>query len=172
MRFGSRSRLTATLMWLRSASEVWDRPSYHPIGLGDPDPRFAGPSYRVIGSWRPSVFRRPTRLGPSAANSFRNPNASPAVAPTSGFNPTWPAKRTTPIVDSPDELDRSRTRRGTMARGPRLATLMEFCAPSTFWPERIHSTPVCQHRVRSALRVLHPLDGLLLARTPSLVSCR
>jgi hypothetical protein len=28
------------------------------------------------------------------------------------------------------------------------------------------------HRLRSVLRVSHPLDGLLLARTPGLVSCR
>jgi hypothetical protein len=43
LRFRSRSRFVATLVWLRSASEVWDRSTYHPIGLGDPDPRFFGP---------------------------------------------------------------------------------------------------------------------------------
>jgi hypothetical protein len=32
--------------------------------------------------------------------------------------------------------------------------------------------PGLPHRVRSALRISHPLDGLLLARTPGLVSCR
>jgi hypothetical protein len=32
--------------------------------------------------------------------------------------------------------------------------------------------PGLPHRVRSALRVSHPLDGLLLARTSGLVSCR
>jgi hypothetical protein len=32
--------------------------------------------------------------------------------------------------------------------------------------------PGLPHRVRSAHRVSHPHDGLLLARTPSLVSCR
>jgi hypothetical protein len=32
--------------------------------------------------------------------------------------------------------------------------------------------PGLPHRVRSAHRVSHPLDGLLLARTPGLVSCR
>jgi hypothetical protein len=32
--------------------------------------------------------------------------------------------------------------------------------------------PGLPHRVRSALRVSHPLDGFLLAQTPGLVSCR
>jgi hypothetical protein len=49
---------------------------------------------------------------------------------------------------------------------------MEFLAPSTLEPERVHSTPACHHRVRSVLRVSHPRDGFLLAQTPGPVSYR
>jgi hypothetical protein len=34
-------------VWLRSASEVYGLSMYHPIGLGDPDPRFDDPRIKL-----------------------------------------------------------------------------------------------------------------------------
>lgn len=98
--------------------------------------------------------------------------ASPAVTPTSGCNPTWPAGRSTFLCWLHSLRDPRIPQSEDQGRRPRPATLMEFSAPTTLQPERVHSTPVCQSRVRSVLRVSHPLDGFLLARTPGLVSCR
>jgi hypothetical protein len=79
--------------------------------------------------------------------------SSPAVAPPSGC-----------YLQQPADLGLRRT-------PPRLP-LMEFRTPATLEPRASPLHPGLPHRVRSALRVSHPLDGLLLARTSDLVSCR
>jgi hypothetical protein len=74
---------------------------YHPIGLDDPDSRFSGPMNLVN--------RVAAPFGLPSTDPFRNRhckqswnrNAFLAVAPTSGFNPTWPAKHTVPFVELP-----------------------------------------------------------------------
>jgi hypothetical protein len=54
----------------------------------------------------------------------------------------------------------------------RAAPLMRFSAPPAQSTRRVHMIPGLPHPVRSALRVSHPLDGLLLDELPGLVSCR
>jgi hypothetical protein len=69
-----------------------------------------------------SVFRIDyPATGPKPSNS------SHVVMPSSGYNPSGP-----PPTPPPAE-----------AKGRAAATLMEFSAPSTFEPERVHSTPDC-----------------------------
>jgi hypothetical protein len=129
---------------------------------------------------RESSFRAVAPFGLPSTDRFRDRSseerwqrtASPAVTPTSGCNPTWPAGRSSLLCWLHSLRDPKIPQPEDQARRPRPATLMEFGAPTTLEPERVHSTPVCQSRVRSVHRVSHPLDGLLLARTPGLISCR
>jgi len=58
-------------------------------------------------------------------------DSSHVVAPTTGFNPTRPA----------NPSDASQPRRVKKPSEP--ATLMEFLAPSTHEPERVHKSPGC-----------------------------
>jgi len=50
--------------------------------------------------------------------------------------------------------------------------LVRFLAPSARSTSRVHRGPGLPHPIRSAFRVSHPLDGLLLDWLPGLVSCR
>jgi hypothetical protein len=50
--------------------------------------------------------------------------------------------------------------------------LVRFLAPSARSTSRVHCGPGLPHPIRSAFRVSHPLDGLLLDWLPDLVSCR
>jgi len=86
-------------------------------------------------------------------------NSSLAVAPTTGFNPTWPADvsaTTTPKSDNNGSVSNSH------------GVLLPFDALAR--ASLLHAG--LPHRLRSVLRVLHPLDGLLLTRTSDPISCR
>jgi len=168
------------------------RAEAHPAGPScgyDPLQRCAACRCITLSAWvipihaltaRDSRIRVAASFGLSSTDRPRNRSseerrlrsASLAVTPTSGCNPTWPAGRSAFLCWLHTLRDPKIPQPGNQARRPRPATLMEFAAPTALEPERVHSTPVCQHRVRSVLRVSHPLDGLLLARTPDLVSCR
>jgi len=119
-------------------------------------------------------------------------SSSHVVAPAPGYNPTGPAG--SPVLYcSPDDEPADPPRRilvladrvtlkspkrlpGSSKGKPSNATLPSnsrgvlrpFGASAQASP--LH--PGLPRRVRSALRVSHPLDGFLLAQTPGLVSCR
>jgi hypothetical protein len=135
------------------------------------------------------------RFGIPSAQPATRPkpcSASHVVAPTPGYNPTGPAGP--PVLSCPPDDQPSnppkrifrltaRVTRKTPERIPSSSkgelsnagfpsnsrgVLRPFGASAQASP--LH--PGLPHRVRSALRVSHPLDGFLLARTPGLVSCR
>ena len=57
-------------------------------------------------------------------------NSSPAVAPTTGSNPTWPANLGSSAAPKSNKINSVSYSHGV-------------CSPTTLEPERVHSTPAC-----------------------------
>jgi hypothetical protein len=110
------------LMRLRSTSEVCDQSVYRPIWLDDPGCVFRSSNeltYTLTGIPADQPATPPKRS-----------SSSHAVAPTSGFNPTWPA-------DLAARASPKTSQSGSISDSHGVSS------PTTLEPERVYSTPAC-----------------------------